>query len=189
MWEFDEGTMQALAKSWWMLGVRGLVALAFGLVALFWPGMTLGALIVFYAIFMLFDGAFAIGAAVSRSPWNRTWLPLLVVGLVSLLAGALSVIRPGLSDVALLYLIAGWAILCGVVEIITSLKLRQFMPDELLWVSIGILSFLFGLLLAIVPNPGTGLWLIASFAFVYGILQLAFALRLRRGEAHISTVQ
>lgn len=189
MWDFDEGTAQALAKGWWMLAIRGLVALAFGLVALFWPGMALGALIVFYAIFMLFDGAFAIGAALGRSSWNRAWLPLLIVGLVSLLAGVFSVIRPGLTDVALLYLIAGWAIVSGMIEIITSFKLRQFLPDELLWVSTGILSLLFGLLLVILPSPSAGLWLVASFAFVHGILQLAFAFRLRRGGTHISAVQ
>lgn len=191
MWDVDEGTMSALAKNWWMLVVRGLAALAFGLIALFWPGMTLGALIMFYGLYMFIDGIFAIGASASWSEQKSVWLPLLCIGLVSLLAAAVAFFRSGFADVELLYLIGSWALLTGLIEIAASFRLRQFVPDELVLISSGIISLLFGLIVIVLLMTGVlaSLWLIATFAFVYGALHIALALRMRRGGTHIATIQ
>src|SRR4051812_20518350 len=113
--------VHALAKNWWMLLLRGVAAIIFGVLALTWPGMTLVTLILFYGAYMLVDGVLAIVAAITGGALMPRWW-LAIVGLAGIAAGVLTFLMPGLTAIVLLYFIAGWAIATGALQIIGAIK-------------------------------------------------------------------
>ncbi|HEX6710465.1 MAG TPA: HdeD family acid-resistance protein [Rubrobacter sp.] len=173
--------LPAEAGHWWALALRGVIAILFGLAALLRPGIALGALILLFGAYALVDGAFAIvgvfGGTRSGTP---RWL-LLLEGVVSILAGIIAFVYPGLTALALLYLVAAWAIVTGLAQIATAIRLRQEITGELALILGGILSVIFGLLLAVLPRVGilSLIWLIGVYAVVFGILLLITAFRVR----------
>ncbi len=176
--------LHALAKNWWLLLLRGICAIVFGVLAFAWPGITLFTLVLFYGAYALVDGIFAIGAAImGGAPGSRWWLAL--VGLFGIAAGILTFAWPGLTALVLLFFIAGWAIAMGVFEIVGAIRLRKEIDNEWWLILGGIVSVLFGIVL--LARPGAGalalIWVIGSFAILFGILNIAFALRLRK-HAH-----
>ena len=176
------GVLPALAQNWWVFLVRGLVAIAFGLVGLFWPEATLVAFILFYGVFALIDGVFAVVSAVRGrgATGPRWWLAL--VGGLSIGAGLATYFWPGITALALLVVIGVWALIYGFFEIVGAIRLRNEIDNEWLLISHGALAVLFGLL--VLARPGAGalalIWLIGSFAVLSGFLLLAFAFTLRK---------
>ena len=176
------GVLPMLAQNWWVFLVRGLVAIAFGLVALAWPGATLVTLVLFYGVFALIDGVFAVIAAVRGKGGadSRWWLSF--VGLLGIVAGLVTYFSPGLTALALLVVIGIWALMYGVVEIVGAIRLRKEIDNEWMLIIHGALAALFGILVLV--RPGTGalalIWLIGSFAILSGILLLAFAFTLKK---------
>jgi uncharacterized membrane protein HdeD (DUF308 family) len=166
---------------WWALALRGVIAILFGLAALLRPGIALEALILLFGAYALVDGAFAIvgvfGGTRSGTP---RWL-LLLEGVVGILAGIIAFVYPGLTAIALLYLVAAWAIVTGLAQIATAIRLRREMTGEWALILGGILSVIFGLLLAVLPGVGilSLIWLIGVYALVFGILLLITAIRVR----------
>jgi uncharacterized membrane protein HdeD (DUF308 family) len=178
--------LHALARNWWMLLLRGICALAFGILAFVWPGMTLVTLILFYGAFAFVDGIFALVAAITAgAPAPRWWLA--IVGLLGIAAGLATWLYPGLTALVLLYFIAVWAVVTGVMQIAGAIQVRKAIDNEWFLIGVGVLSVLFGVLLIL--QPGTGalavLFTIGSFAVLYGMLMIAFALRLRP-HAHVA---
>ncbi len=177
--------LAGLSGNWWLILIRGIAALVFGLLALFWPGITLVTLVLFYGAFALVDGVFALGAAfvgrVSATP--RWWLA--IVGLLGIAAGLLTFAWPGITALVLLFFIAGWSIAIGAFQIVGALRLRKEIDNEWLLILSGALSVLFGLALFFWPGAGALalVWLIALYAIVFGVLIIAFAFRLRRQKA------
>jgi uncharacterized membrane protein HdeD (DUF308 family) len=176
--------VHALAKNWWMLLLRGIAAIIFGVLALTWPGMTLLTLIMFYGVFALVDGVFAIIAAIAGgAPTPRWWLA--VVGLLGIATGLLMFMMPGLTALVLLYFIAGWAIATGVFQIIGAINLRKEIDNEWFLILGGIVSVLFGV--GVMMAPGAGalalLWVIGIYAVFLGVIFVALAFRLRK-HAH-----
>ena len=174
--------LPALARHWWVFLVRGLVAIAFGLVAFFYPVATLYTFILFYAVFSIVDGVFAFVSAVRGKDGvvgSRWWLAL--IGALSVVAGLAAYLWPGLTALALLMLIGIWALVYGVVEIIGAIRLRKEIDNEWLLLVHGILAALFGLIVLV--RPGTGalalIWLIASFALASGVVLVILSFRLR----------
>jgi uncharacterized membrane protein HdeD (DUF308 family) len=174
---------------WWALAIRGVIAILFGLAALLRPDIALAALILLFGAYALVDGVFAI-VGVFRGTRSGTprWL-LLVEGVAGILAGIIAFVNPGLTAIALLYLVAAWAIITGIAEIATAIRLRQEMTGEWALILGGILSVIFGLLLAVLPGVGilSLIWLIGIYAVVFGVLMLIAAFRVRglenqRGE-------
>lgn len=174
---------------WWALAIRGVIAILFGLAALLRPDIALAALILLFGAYALVDGVFAIvgvfGGTRSGTP---RWL-LLLEGVVGILAGIIAFVNPGLTAIALLYLVAAWAIITGLAEIATAIRLRHEMTGEWALILGGILSVIFGVLLAILPSVGilSLIWLIGIYAVVFGVLMLIAAFRVRgrdnqRGE-------
>src|SRR2546430_893966 len=106
--------LHVLARNWWALVLRGFVAVLFGLAAFFWPGITLLSLVFLFGAYALIDGVFAIAAAISGAQHHTRWGALLVEGIAGILAAAATVVWPGITALALLYLIAAWAIITGV---------------------------------------------------------------------------
>ncbi|MCB1485744.1 MAG: HdeD family acid-resistance protein [Hyphomicrobiaceae bacterium] len=174
-------TLDALARNWWLILLRGILAIIFGVLTFIWPGLTLFTLVIFYGAFALLDGIFALVAAVTKgAPAPRWWLA--IVGLLGIGAGVVTLMWPGITGLVLLYFIAGWAIASGIFEIIGAIRLRKEIDDEWMLIASGVLAVIFGLLILAFPGAGAlGLaFAIGGFAVVYGGLLVAFALRLRK---------
>jgi uncharacterized membrane protein HdeD (DUF308 family) len=171
--------LPALAGNWWALLVRGIVAVFFGLAALFWPGLTLFVLIVFFGAYVLVDGIFALVAGI-RGSAGRRW-PLLAEGVLGVLAGLITFFWPGMTALVLLYVIAAWAIFTGILKVVMAISLRREIENERLMVLSGALSVLFGVLLAVLPGAGvlSLVWLIGIYALVFGIALIVLGLRVR----------
>jgi uncharacterized membrane protein HdeD (DUF308 family) len=173
--------LDALARNWGLILLRGILAIIFGVLAFVWPGITLISLVLLYGAFAFMDGILAIAAAVRGGlPAPRWWLAL--IGIFGIAAGILTVLWPQITALVLLLFIAGWAIATGIMQIIGAIKLREEIDDEWLLIAGGVLSVVFGVLLALWPGAGAlaMVLVIGSFAIMFGILEVLFALRLRR---------
>lgn len=173
--------VRSLCRNWWLLLLRGIAAIVFGVLTFVWPGVTLLTLVLLYGAFALVDGVLAIAAAVmGGAPAPRWWLA--IVGLAGIAAGILTFAWPGITALVLLLFIAAWAIATGVLQIIGAIRLRKVIENEWWLVAGGVLSVLFGLVL--IAQPGTGalalLFVIGTFAIIEGILLIGLALRLHR---------
>jgi uncharacterized membrane protein HdeD (DUF308 family) len=173
--------LDGLARNWWLILLRGICAIVFGVLTFFWPGLTLVTLILLYGVFALFDGGLAIGAAImGDTPQPRWWLAL--AGVLGIAAGVVTLAWPGLTGLVLLFFIAGWAIAAGVFEIVGAIRLRKEIEGEWWLIATGALSVLFGALILMFPGAGAlGLaFAIAWFAILYGVLLVGLSLRLRK---------
>lgn len=171
----------AVARNWWVMLLRGLAAILFGILAFVWPGITLLVLVIFYGAYALVDGVFAIVAAFSDNVGKERWWVLFLEGLLGIAAGIVAFLWPGLTAFALVYVIAAWAIVTGVLEIVAAIRLRQEIEGEWFFALSGVASIIFGVLMAIWPATGALalVWLIAGYAIVFGVLMIALAFRLR----------
>jgi len=173
-----------LAKYWWLVLLRGIVAIIFGVLSFVWPGITLLTLILFYGAFALADGVLALaGAIMGGNVGSRWWLAL--VGIAGIAAGLVTFFMPGVTALVLLWFIATWAIVLGICQIIGAIRLRKEIDNE--W-SIGLsgaLSVLFGIVLLVAPGAGAvGLiWVIGAYAVVFGILLVMAGLKLKQHQA------
>lgn len=173
--------LQTLAQNWWAIALRGVFAVLFGLGAFLWPGITLAVLVLFYGAYLIVDGILAVVWAIARRrggafPWG-----MFLAGLASIGAGLVTFLWPGVTALALLYLIAVWAIIRGIFEIIAAFHLRRELRNEWLLALNGVLSVLLGVALVVAPGAGAlaVLWLIGVFAIVVGILMIILGFRLK----------
>jgi len=170
-----------IANYWWTFLIRGIAAIAFGLIALVWPGMTLTVLIVVFGIYVIFEGILSIVAAFNNR-WVKSWWVLALEGLASIAMGCIAFIWPGLTAIVLLIFIAAWAIFTGLLEIYAAVQLRKEMQGEWVLVLVGAASILIGLLL--IMNPGSGalavVWLIGIYALIFGGLLTFLGLKFRK---------
>jgi uncharacterized membrane protein HdeD (DUF308 family) len=173
--------LHSLGRNWWLVLLRGIAAILFGVLAFIWPGLTLFTLVIFWGAFALVDGVLALAAAVmGGNPMPRWWLA--IVGLAGVAVGILTFAWPGITALVLLIFIAAWAIVLGVFEIIGAIRLRKEMEGEWLLILNGALSVLFGLVL--LWRPGVGalavVWIIGAYAILLGVIYIVFALKLRK---------
>jgi uncharacterized membrane protein HdeD (DUF308 family) len=172
--------LMVYTHNWWTLVLRGLAAVVFGVLAFVWPGITLLALVFLFGAYAITDGVFAIVAGLRGREQERWWL-LLIVGILSVIAGLLAFALPGMTAFVLLILIAARAIVTGVFEIVAAIQMRKYITGEWLLALGGVLSFLFGVLLLL--NPAAGalavVWIIGVYAIALGVLQLILGLKLR----------
>jgi uncharacterized membrane protein HdeD (DUF308 family) len=176
------GVLPTLARNWWALALRGLAAILFGILAFAWPGITLFVLILFFGAYMLVDGIFSIVAAVRAAGEEERWWLLLIQGILGVLAGLVAFFWPGLTALALLYFIAAWAIVTGILEIVAAIRLRREIEGEWALGLSGALSVIFGVLLIVLPAPAGLLslvWLVGAYAVATGVLLLILAFRVR----------
>jgi uncharacterized membrane protein HdeD (DUF308 family) len=169
-----------LANNWWTFVLRGIFALIFGVVAFVYPGPTILALTYVFGFYAILDGIFALVAAWSNRSSDRWWV-LFLEGLLGLAAGVIAFVSPEITALALLGVIAAWAILTGILEIVAAIQLRREIENEV-WLGLsGLASIIFGVLLVIWPGSGlvTISWIISFYAIVFGISMLIFGFRLQ----------
>ena len=173
--------LAALAQKWWVLALRGVFAIIFGILTIIWPGPTLLVLIILFGAYALVDGIFAVVAGFASRSANQRWWVLLLEGVAGIILGLLTLRWPGTTALVLVYFIAGWALITGVLEIVTAIQLRRVLTGEWALILGGIVSIIFGLFLVFAPGAGAlGLTLVIGvYAVVFGILLIILAFRLR----------
>jgi uncharacterized membrane protein HdeD (DUF308 family) len=185
-----EMAITVLARNWGAIAIRGVAAIIFGLLTFLMPGLTLAALVLLFGAYALVDGVFSIIAAVRRRASDPPWWALLLEGVVGIAAGIVTFALPGLTAVTLIYVIAAWAIVTGVLEVAAAVRLRRQLSGEWRLVLSGVLSIVFGVLMMVAPGAGAlamMLW-IGAYAIVFGVLLLALAVRLRRAHVQLRDV-
>ena len=181
--------LELLGRYWWVVLIRGVLAILFGVAAFVWPGITLLTLVLLFGAFALVDGVFEVVAAISGRKHSGDWWLWLLGGLLGIAIGIMTYHNPALTAFALVLYIAAWALVRGVFEIVTAIRLREEIEGEWLLVLSGVVSIAFGLF--VLWSPGAGalalLWMIAAWAIILGttLVVLAFRLRARHHAHHI----
>lgn len=180
----------AFRRFWWVVLLRGIVAVLFGLVAIFWPGLTAQALILAFGIFAILDGAFAIVTAFQRRSHDDGWWAWLLEGILSVIVGLMALFWPAATALALIIWIAVWAILGGILRVIAAIRLRHEIEGEWALGLSGLLMAVWGGLLIALPGAGvlTLTLLFGIFALMIGAALIALALRIRSLTRQAGTI-
>jgi uncharacterized membrane protein HdeD (DUF308 family) len=173
--------IEALKRNWWVLVIRGICGIVFGVIAFAYPSLALATLVILFGAWVLIDGVFRIVGATAGRASDPDWGFHLIIGLLGVVVGFLTFRAPGITALILVIYIGAWALMIGAVEIALAIKLRRELKGEWLLVLMGLASIIFAVLLLWNPGPGALalLWLIASYAIVLGILAIFFGFRLR----------
>jgi uncharacterized membrane protein HdeD (DUF308 family) len=171
--------LHAIARNWWMLFLRGLCAVIFGILAFAWPGITLASLILIFGVYAIIDGVTALSVGIGAG--GRAWWQMIVLGLLGIGAGIVAFAWPALTALTLLSLIAAWSIIRGIVEIMAAIQLRAVVENEWMLILGGICSILFGIIVIVHPSAGAlaVLWIIGAYAIVFGLLAIMLSFRLK----------
>ena len=171
-----------LSRYWWVLTVRGLAAIAFGIAALVWPGITLLTLIYLFGAFALVDGVFSVAMGINHVVHrdSHVWSSLLQ-GLAGIIVGILAFAFPGWTALAFVFLIAAWAIVTACWRSVPPSGCETRSKGNGSWDSSGVLDLLFGLVLTAFPRTGAlaVIWIIGAFSVVAGVSLVFLSVRLR----------
>ena len=174
---------KAVTRSSWLLALGGVVAVIFGIVALVLPGITLGALVILFGAFALIGGVLTLVGGLDRATDHaRHWIPMVFSGLFGVAIGVFTFFRPEITALALVYLIAVWAVLTGILEFVAGVELTgQASGAWALWLG-GLVSVAFGVFIALRPAGGALaiVWLIGIYAIVFGVLRIIYGYRLHK---------
>ena len=175
-----------LARNWWVVALRGILAIAFGIVALVWPGVTMLALVLVFAAYSLIDGALNIALAIRGARRGERWPLLLLSGILGIAAGIVALLWPGITVVVFVLIVAFWAVFTGATAVAAALDVR--VDHGRWWLGFaGLASIIYGVLLFIAPLIGSIVltWWIGVHALILGatLVTLAFQLRMRRANA------
>lgn len=174
--------LSIFTKNWWVFALRGLLAIIFGVLALIWPGITLVTLVILFGVFILLEGILNLVIGITSSDTNRRWWLTLIEGILGIGIAILTFIWPNITAVVLLYFIAAWALLTGLMEIFAAIRLRRMIEQEWVMILSGILSIIFAILLFVFPGESaiSLVWLIGIFAIIIGFLLIILSFRLRK---------
>ena len=174
--------LRTITHYWWMILLRGILAILFGIAAFIWPGLAIEVLVLLFGAYALVDGIFAVIVGIQQYGENERWWINLLEGIAGIVLGVLTLLWPGTTATVLLVFIAAWAIVTGVLEIAAAVWLRKVIEGEWTLILAGALSVLFGGLLILQPAAGalTIIWLIGAYAIVFGVLLSILAFELRR---------
>lgn len=172
--------LRDLGQSWGWIVSRGVAAVLFGVLAIAWPGITFAALVIVWGAYAIADGVLALIAAWQVRDQSRPFWSLIIVGVIGIAAGVATFAWPGITALALLMLIAAWALLIGIFQIVAAIRLRKEIENEWFLGLSGAVSVLFGVLMF--ARPGAGalamLWTIGAYAIVFGVLLILLGFRL-----------
>jgi uncharacterized membrane protein HdeD (DUF308 family) len=173
--------LEGLTRYWWAFVARGLFAIALGVLTYVWPTISLTALIIVFGAYALADGFFLVVKAIGNwAALDDRWL-LLFEGLLGIGIGAITLLAPGVTAIALLFYIAGWSLSTGFLEVAGAIRLRKEIKGEAWWILSGIASIVFAILLMVFPGVGilSLLWLLGVYAIIFGLILIALGLRIR----------
>ena len=175
----------SLSQNWWLVVLRGGLAILFGVLAFVWPSITWLTLIVMFGVYAIVDGIIAIVSGLSKTKESSRWWTFLVEGLLGIGAGIVALVWPGLTSLVLIYMIASWAIITGILEIAAAIRLRNEIANEWVLGLGGLVSIGLGVLLFFEPVAGglAIIWTIAAYALVFGVLLVILGFRLRNWQA------
>jgi uncharacterized membrane protein HdeD (DUF308 family) len=175
-----------VGRVWWAIVLRGVVGVLFGVMTFVWPGITLSVLLIYFAIYALFDGVLALVAAF-RAPRGhlKVW-PFVLEGVAGIAAGIIALTMPGLTALVLEYLFAGWLLITGILEIVGAVRLRDHISDEWWLILAGVLSILAGIGMYAFPLLGIAslVLLIGAYALAFGIVLIFLGLRIKGWSQH-----
>jgi uncharacterized membrane protein HdeD (DUF308 family) len=168
-------------RSWWVPVLRGVLGILFGVLAWFWPGLTLLSLIALFAAYALVGGIGAVAGALRHRRSEDDWWLTLLLGLVSVGAGLIALFNPALTTLVLVLVIGANALVSGVLDIVAAVRLRRTIRSEWLLALSGLASVVFGAMVFFFPGAGALalVWLISLYAVATGVLLLALGLRMR----------
>lgn len=173
--------LETLTRNWWTLVLRGVVAILFGIAVIVTPGIALATMIIFFGVFALFDGVFAVVSSLFSIGKYERWWAMFLGGLLSIAAGLIALVWPGITALTMLWLIAFWAIVTGILQIVAAIRLRKEIEGEWFLGLGGAISVLLGIVL--IARPGTGilslLWLLGFYALFFGVLLVVLGFRVR----------
>ncbi len=180
--------LESIVRNWWVFALRGVLAIAFGVLAFIRPEITLAALVALFGIYALLDGIFSFSAAFTLAG-SRYFGWLLLEGLLGIAVGVLTFIYPHTAALSLLYLLGAWLIFDGILRIVAAVELRKLIEDEWVYLLGGIVSVAAGVLTMYRPNPSAlaWMWVIGVYAVLYGILMLALGFKLHKLESDINS--
>jgi len=177
----DKRLANVISGVWWLLLLRGLVAILFGVLTWLQPGISLAALVLLFGAYSLADGILGVWAAITGRKQHEDWWVLLLWGFVGIGVGIMTFLVPGVTALALLFYIAIWATASGVLQIVVAIRLRREITDEWLLLLAGLASIVFGVLLMLKPAAGAlaVLWLIGTYAVIFGALLVILSFKAR----------
>jgi uncharacterized membrane protein HdeD (DUF308 family) len=179
--------VRPLARYWWLLALRGVAAIIFGILALIVPGVTLLVLVSFFGAYALVDGVLAVITSLQHRAENNRWWVLLIEGLAGVAVGILTFVMPGITLISLYFFIAAWALITGVMEIIGAIRLRREIRNEWALGLSGLISVILGILL--IANPAAGVsglvFAVGIYAIFFGVLELYLAFRVRGAAQNV----
>lgn len=172
---------------WWLLILRGICAVLFGILAFIWPGITLASLVLLFGAYALANGVLAIAMAFKAPKAGPGKGSTVILGLLSIGAAVITIFYPGITTLSLVFIIAAWAMVTGAFEVAAGIALRKLMSGSWVLVISGVLSVIFGVLLVAMPAAGalSLVWLIGAYALVFGVLLLASAIRFKNALSGI----
>lgn len=173
--------LAVFARKWWVLALRAVVAVLFGVAVIIWPAIALKVIVLLFGVYALVDGIVTGVLGVLIRPEEDRWWLWLLEGLTGIVIGVLVFVWPAISTLVLLYLIATWGLVSGVMEILAAIRLRKVIQGEWVLMLDGFLSILLGAFLIVYPNPGilVLIWMIGIYAILFGLLLFILSLQLR----------
>ncbi|MEZ5828739.1 MAG: HdeD family acid-resistance protein [Hyphomicrobiales bacterium] len=186
----SDALSEVLADSWWAVGLRGLLAIAFGIICLLVPPAAILALILLFSAYMLVDGVFAIVSGIKAAQNGERWGLLILEGIVDIAAGVVAFLWPAITTIAFVILIAVWAIISGALMLTAAFSLK--LDHGRWWLALGgIASVIFGIVLLIAPVVGAVVltWWLGAYAVVFGVFLLILAFKLHGKKEERSAKQ
>jgi uncharacterized membrane protein HdeD (DUF308 family) len=184
-----QNMLTELARNWWVVALRGALAIVFWVLALVWPAITIASLVILFGAYSLVDGIFAVIGGFSMAGQRERWWVMVLEGVAGIIIGLITFFSPEVTALVLLYYIAAWAIITGILEIVTAIRLRREIEGEWAMGLAGVASIILGLFLIIQPGAGAiGLiWWIGSLSIIFGVLLVVLAFRLRGLGARLAS--
>lgn len=169
-----------LQEHWWAIALRGVLGILIGIVAFVMPVTTIVALVWLFGAYAILDGLFDLITVWGKGR-TRPWWAMALEGVLGLGAGIVSFVWPGITALALIYLIAAWALITGVLEIVAAIRLRKEIEGEWLLALSGIFSIALGVLFAVAPDAGAValVWVWGAYTAAFGVLLIWLSFRLR----------
>jgi uncharacterized membrane protein HdeD (DUF308 family) len=173
--------MNSLTQNWWLIVLRGIAAVLFGIAAFVWPGLTWLVLVTLFGAYLLVDGVIAVITGLSHTQDSPRWWVFLLEGLLGIGVGVIALIWPGIAALTILAMIAAWAIITGVLEVVAAIRLRREITNEWLLALGGVLSVVLGVLLILQPLAGSiaVIWMIGAYSLMFGVVLISLGIRLR----------